>query len=292
MLDSLDLARLRVEHAERNTGFGEAVNRAVATTRTPLVLVLNSDVEARSDFLAPLLDAMRRDPRLASISPAGNTLAGYDLSRYPRLHGYVPACALWGYAFLLRRAAFGEVGGFDRAFGRGFYEDSDLSRRLLEKGWRLGVHPEAELFHEIHGSFEAVADYREIVGRSRELYFERWPGARRRLLLATGSETLAQLPAVLLRELEEVLRQGGEVQWLHTGPPRELLALPMRSAPLRLASAVRQILSRRRKGGRHEFTDLRISERCPRLGASALVRLARWLGIDVVGYRDTRRRTG
>src|SRR5262245_61963896 len=153
MPDALRPPRLRVVHAAQNTGFGEAVNRAVASTRTPLVLVLNSDIEARGDFLPPLLDAMQRDPRLASVSPAGNSLDGYELPRYPRTHGYVRAFALWGYAFLLRRAAFEEVGGFDRAFGRGYYEDSDLTRRLLDKGWSLGVHPDAELFHEVHGSF-------------------------------------------------------------------------------------------------------------------------------------------
>jgi GT2 family glycosyltransferase len=278
MLDGLRHPRLRVVHAATNTGFGEAVNRAVANTRTPLVLVLNSDVEARSDFLSPLLDAMARDPRLASVSPAGNSLAGYDLPRYPRTHGYVPAYALWGYAFLLRRSAFDEVGGFDRAFGRGYYEDSDLTRRLLEKGWRLGIHPDSDLFHEVHGSFKDVDDYREIVARNRELYFQRWPGARRQLLLVSGDTRLSDLPAELRAELEDVLRKGGAVEWLHAGPARELLAIPMRSARLHLLPALRRMLGRRRKA-RREFTDLWIAASCPALAAFALERLARYLGL-------------
>ena len=280
MLDSLSHPRLRVVHAAQNTGFGEAVNCAVRETRTPLVLVLNSDVEARGDFLAPLIDAMQRDPRLASVSPAGNSLSGYDLGRYPRVHGYVPAYALWGYAFLMRRSAFEEVGGFDRSFGRGFYEDSDLTRRLLEKDWRLGVHPDADLFHELHGTFKHVAEYREIVARNRAHYFERWPGARRQVLLATGPENLAELPAELRDEVREVLSGGGIVHWLHTGPSRELLALPMRSARLRIASAVRKILWRQRKG-RNEFTDLWISSGCPRVSARVLAFVGKRSGFDV-----------
>jgi hypothetical protein len=244
------------------------------------VLVLNSDIEARDDFLAPLLDAMQRDPRLASVSPAGNSLDGYELPRYPRLHGYVPAFALWGYAFLLRRAAFDEVGGFDRAFGRGYYEDSDLTRRLLEKGWHLGVHPDSELFHEVHGSFKDVEDYREIVGRNRAFYFERWPGARRQVLLATGDAGLESLPGEVRAELEDVLRRGGAVQWLHAGPPRALLAIPMRSARLRLLRVLRQILTRQRKG-RREYTDLWLAASCPPLATFALERAARYLGIAV-----------
>ena len=280
MLDSLRYPRLRVVHAEQNTGFGEAVNRAVASTRTPLVLVLNSDVEARGDFLSPLLDAMRRDPRLGSVSPAGNSLAGYDLGRYPCVHGYVPAYALWAYAFLVRRSAFDEVRGFDRSFGRGFYEDSDLSRRLLEKGWRLGIHPDAQLFHELHGSFKEVVEYREILARNRARYFERWPEATRQVLLVTGDQSLGELPAALRGEVEDVLRKGGAVQWLHAGAPRELLAIPMRSARLRLLPAARRILSRRRKR-RRQFTDLWIVDGSPPLAARALARLGRYLAIDV-----------
>jgi GT2 family glycosyltransferase len=280
MLDSLDHPRLRVVHSPENTGFGEAVNRAVRNTRTPLVLVLNSDVEARSDFLAPLLDAMRRDPRLASVSPAGNSLAGYPLDRYPRVHGYVPAYALWGYAFLIRRSAFEDVGGFDPVFGRGFFEDSDITRRLLEKGWGLGVHPDADLFHEIHGTFQDVADHRGVFARNRARYFERWPGARRQVLLVTGEETLAELPPAWADELRDVLRAGGGVQWLHTGPARELLAIPMRSGPLHVLPALRRIAARRRKG-RHEFTDLWLSARAPRARARALAVLARRSGMQV-----------
>jgi hypothetical protein len=280
MLDALRLPRLRVVHSAQNTGFGEAVNRAVRSTRTPLVLVLNSDVEATSDFLSPLLDAMRRDARLASISPAGNSLAGYDLPRYRRFHGYVPAYALWGYAFLLRRSAFDEVGGFDAAFGRGYYEDSDLTRRLLEKGWNLGVHTDAQLFHEVHGSFKDIADQHEIMGRNREFYLERWPAARRQVLLATGAGGLPALSPALVQELEDVLRHGGAVQWLHAGPPPELLALPMRSAPLRLGSALRSILKRHRKG-RREFSDLWLTGSCPALPALVLARLGHRFGMDV-----------
>jgi GT2 family glycosyltransferase len=279
MLDSLRHPRLRVVHAEHNAGFGESVNRAVASTRTPLVLVLNSDVEVRGDFLTPLQDAMRRDARLAAISPAGNTLEGYDLTRYPRLHGYIQAYLLYAYAFLLRRAAFDEVGGFDRSFGRGYYEDSDLSRRLLEKGWRLGIHPDAQLFHEIHGSFKEVTEHREIMKRNRARYLERWPEAARQVLLVTGDEQLRDLPS-LRGQVEEVLFKGGKVHWLHAGAPRELLAIPMRAERLHLVSAVRQVLTRWRKG-RGERTQVWITEGAPALAAGALTRMCRSLGIDV-----------
>ena len=44
--------------------------------------------------------------------------------------GYIETHRLQGHAFLIRRDVFEEVGGFDAAFGRGYYEDVDLGRRL------------------------------------------------------------------------------------------------------------------------------------------------------------------
>lgn len=114
LLVSLAHPRLRVVRSERNLGYGGAVNLGLAQCRAPLVLQLNSDVETRDDFLAPLGAA-------------------------------IPTNHLSGYAFLIRRSVFDAVGGFDPAYGRGYFEDTDLSRRILRTGAWLGVHPDTDL---------------------------------------------------------------------------------------------------------------------------------------------------
>jgi GT2 family glycosyltransferase len=280
MLDSLVDPRLAVHHESRNTGFGEAVNRAFARTSSRYVLVLNSDVEVLDDFVSPLAHALDADERLAAVSPSGNELQGYDLDRYLRRAGCVESHSLWAYAFLVRRRAFEEVGGFDRAYGRGFFEDVDISRRLVDKGWWLAVHPDARVRHERHGSFAGVDEYREVFGRNRDLYFGRYPEARRQVLQVTGDVSLQALPAELRRELDLALRRGGAVWWLHRGAPPRLPALPLRSARFGLLRALGMIARRRRKG-RREFTDLWILEGAPRFGAALLARSARRAGVAV-----------
>jgi GT2 family glycosyltransferase len=256
MLDALPYSRVSVHHAPANRGFGASVNQAVARSDAPLVLVLNSDTEASEDFLPPLRAALDADPGLAGVNPAGNMFARYDLGRYARQPGgYVRLHKLLGFGFLIRRRAFEQVGGFDdAAFGRGYDDDTDLSRRLVARGWRLGVHPEARLFHAVGGSFGRSPEVRDLILSNRLVYHNRYPEARRNVLLLTGARPLEGLPAGVLQALERVVEGGGKAHWVTSEPTPRLPWLEMSSHPARLGAVVR--LMRR---GRRRF-DKRISD--------------------------------
>jgi GT2 family glycosyltransferase len=281
MLDALALPRLRVHHAERNTGFGDAVNRALQRTSSELVLVLNSDVEASSDFVSPLLDAMQGDRELAALTPAGNTFAGYRLDRYALRSGCVVTHNLYAYAFLVRRAAFDAVGRFDPAFGLGYFEDSDLSRKLLRAGWWIGICPRSQLQHAIHGSFGKGPAVSELMTRNRALYAERYPEALRNLLVVSGRTHLAELPSAVRRELESFLAEGGHVRWLTRAPLRDLPALEVRGARGGLAGLVR-MLQRHRSRERRRFSQFWVVRDAP---ATARLVLPAWAAADTTPLR-------
>jgi GT2 family glycosyltransferase/2-polyprenyl-3-methyl-5-hydroxy-6-metoxy-1,4-benzoquinol methylase len=80
------------------------------------------------------------------------TTAFYDTD-----HGQFDAVeevpAFCGAAVLLRRSALEEVGAFDGSFFM-YYEDTDLSLRMRQHGWRLVYNPEARVRH--HHSATAV----------------------------------------------------------------------------------------------------------------------------------------
>jgi GT2 family glycosyltransferase len=279
MLDELRLPRLHVVHATENTGFGDAVNHGVARTKTPFLLVLNSDVEARDDFLSPLVEAMLKDDRLAAVTPGGNTYRRYDLSRYTRRSGCVVTHNLSAYAFLLRRRAFVEVGGFDVRFGLGFYEDLDLSRRLLAKDWWIGIRPDTDLHHEVHGSFRNLPRFREILEENRVRYLDRHSGAYRQILLVTGACSHEALPGDLRRELEAVFLGGGEAHWISRGGDTPLPALEMRRSGAGAVAALR--LYRRRQRKRRPLSELWITNDASRRVTAVLTRLALRAGLSV-----------
>jgi len=271
--------KLRVVRSDANLGYGGSVNLGVASCRAPLVLQLNSDVEAGSDFLAPLVAALAADPKLAALNPAGNTYRRYDLARYAKRGTCVVTNHLSGYAFLIRRSVFDAVGGFDPAFGLGYFEDTDLSRRILRTGCWLGVHPDTVLHHESHGSFSLRPERRAVLEANRLRYHERWPAARRQVLLATRTARGSELPRSLVDEAWGVLDGGGSIWWVSPESPRELLALGMRGDRMGVLRGARR-LRKQRADPFKRFTQLWLSADVPPIPASMLRAAARSAAIE------------
>lgn len=193
-----------------------SVNEAVSRSDASFVLILNSDTMASEDFLPLLCAAMAADPQLAVIIPAGNDYARDNLDRYMREPGgYIRTHRLRGHAFLIRRHVFLEIGGFDSAFGRGYYEDIDLGRRLDLRGWHLGVHPGASIQHEGGGSFGRGKYYKELVKRNRSLYFSRYPNASLNVLLLSSNCPLAHFPRIFLMRLITCFAKAVMLTGLH-----------------------------------------------------------------------------
>ena len=238
MLDQLTYECVRVHHSVKNQGFGLSVNEAISRSNATYVLVLNSDTKLSEDFLPILCAAMEADPKLAVIIPSGgNYYSSYDFDRYPRqLGGYILTHRLRGFAFLIRRDVFQKMGGFDPLFGRGYYEDIDLGRRLDQLGWRMGVHPNATIYHKGGSSFGRGLSYMKLVRHNRNLYFTRYPNAKRNILLFSDSMPLDRLPANLLNEVELIFRAGGYVHWLTDKPVPQIwcIHMPNRSTSLRV----------------------------------------------------------
>lgn len=277
MLDGLRFPRVEVHHGLENVGFGRTVNGGIAGTRSEFVLVLNSDVHAHDDFLKPMIDALIGDPRLAAVSPVAHASARADLSRFRACRDVVPTYTLRGFAFLVRRSAFDEVGGFDPIFQRGYYEDTDLSRRFIENHWRLGVVPAAELGHDGHGSFKAVAGVAELRDRNRRIYLARHPGARQRILLVSG-DLRGQNDSVREAARNRV-STGATLEWHSATPLGDLPAIEIRvghHSPLR---TLRRLVRKRGRDPRR-FTELWLAGRLGR-DAAVLERTARLLGIGV-----------
>lgn len=243
MLDGLSYQQLHIHHAPENQGYGRSVNELVARSNADLVLVLNSDTEVRENFLPLLCKAFGVDQELAVINPVFDNFFRYKVERYQRqAGGYITTYRFKGYAFLVRRDLFLALGGFDAQFGRGYYEDTDFGRRLARQGWRMGVHPDAYIYHKGGASFGRGWSYFVLMERNRALYFSRYPETYQSILMVSGEYTLAELPARLSEALEHVLRQGGGVHWLTPVPLPQLSCYPMRNSPASFRVIVKQLM--------------------------------------------------
>jgi O-antigen biosynthesis protein len=194
-----------------NVGFGAANNQGAARARGRYVVFLNDDAFVHDGWLAPLLERVEGDERVGAVGPmllnpdGSLQCAGALLSRSgsvvcygeddsPERPEYRLARVvdfLAGACLLVRRRAFNEVGGFDTAYGLGYYEDADLCLALAARGYCSVYEPGSRVTH-IRG--RPGADLLLLALRNRALFERRW----RRVL---ASRPLAPLAASQRRML-------------------------------------------------------------------------------------------
>ncbi len=177
--DSLDfLARnhptVGTIRLDRNYGFAEGYNRALAEVDAECFVLLNSDVEVTEGWLAPLVDVLENDASVAAVAPkllalaspdhfeyAGAAGGFIDILGYPFCRGRIlstierdegqydtPREVFWasGAAFCCRAKVFRELGGFDADFFA-HMEEIDLCWRMQLAGYRIMAEPRSTVYH-------------------------------------------------------------------------------------------------------------------------------------------------
>ncbi len=80
-----------------------------------------------------------------------------------------------GACFAIGRAAFLELGGFDERFFM-YFEDADLCRRALARGWPVRFVPDARVRHIGGASSSEDYHFGPMHARSMRQYLEKWYG--------------------------------------------------------------------------------------------------------------------
>lgn len=165
---------VKIVALDRNYGFAGGYNKALEQIDTPYLLLLNSDVEVKEDYVTPLLHVLENDKEVAVVMPkimsqkrpemfeyAGAAGGLVDKLYYPYCRGRVlgkverdngqydaPAEIFWasGAAFLIRADLYREFGGFEEEFFA-HCEEIDLCWRLKKGGYKIMYEPSARVFH-------------------------------------------------------------------------------------------------------------------------------------------------
>lgn len=191
------LGRIRVIDAGGNIGFGAACNHGACEARGEILLFLNPDTRFVAGSLSGWITEFASRPRSISapvmmqgrreevwnsgrtISPIGILLRNlvpsvHFWSWYTRLF---PSDWVSGAAFMIRRADFVEVGGFDERFFL-YYEDVDLCRRAQQRGLSIDKSRRAVFDHRGGLSHISRAGQKQAYFRSQDLYIGTYYGQR------------------------------------------------------------------------------------------------------------------
>jgi N-acetylglucosaminyl-diphospho-decaprenol L-rhamnosyltransferase len=164
---------------DRPASLSTNLNRGIAATTAPWLVVANPDAVADPDAVDTLLQfgaahsragvvgprlctadgelqpsrrrfptvsgtVVRRTPLRYVLKPQQRQRSHYLLDEEP--HGPVPADWMLGAFLLLRRSMLHELGGFDEGF-RLYGEDIDLCYRAAKGGWERWYVPAATVVH-------------------------------------------------------------------------------------------------------------------------------------------------
>lgn len=191
--------RLRAILNPVNLGYARASNIGAAAAKTPYLLFLNNDTEARPGWLEPLLAVAETDPRVGAVGskllfpngtiqhagvgifndqPYGDPFVARHLhyaqpENSPGANVAMTYPVLTAASLLIPAPIFRETGGFDEGFWNG-YEDVDLCFKISHTGRVLVYQPASVLVHhESQSGPERFSKTRQNVERLNARWLER-----------------------------------------------------------------------------------------------------------------------
>lgn len=213
-LKSIDDVRVKIIFSDINSGFAKSSNKGIIASKGRYIFLLNPDTIVIKDCIRKLVTYMETLPKAGAVGPRmwwdrDKTLqspeiimpspledikhslavvpafAGLILRHYAKKnrHFYTATVPFQvgmipGAALLTTRAVIEKVGLLDEGYPL-YFEDADWSRRVLSKGFKLYLAPDAEICHFIsqsarHCQGEAANKFRYSESLYRARYYNRF----------------------------------------------------------------------------------------------------------------------
>ncbi len=199
---------------ENNVGFGPACNQAVQATKGTEyesydVFLLNNDTRLVFDSLYFLRQALYSFDEIGAVGSVSNyagnkqqidvtfdTVEEYikygEKMNQPMENPCLERVRLSGFAMLIRRSVWDEVGGFDEDFAPGYFEDDALSMEILRRGYRLKVVRNSFIYHAGSQSF-IKTDYQKLLTEHHQLFIQKYGFDILKYAYASGT-VISQIP--------------------------------------------------------------------------------------------------
>jgi O-antigen biosynthesis protein len=166
-----------------NRGLSSARNTGMQAAAGEIVAYTDDDARPDSDWLTYLAFMFMTTNHAAvggpNIPPPGDGPVAECVANAPGgpLHvlltdeeaEHLPGCNL-----AIRKARLESIGGFDPRF-RVAGDDVDVCWRLQQRGWTLGFHPGAMVWHHRRGSLRTYWNQQQGYGKAEALLERKWP---------------------------------------------------------------------------------------------------------------------
>ncbi|KAI8114398.1 hypothetical protein M9434_002523 [Picochlorum sp. BPE23] len=178
-------------------GYSFSCNKGAEMARGSVLLFANNDMMVSNGAVGALINTLVTYPKAGIAGPlflgqrdiqefggviynqagAANAFRGY--TRVPKqllmAHqvDYISAACI-----AVEKEIFVKLGGFDTAYGRGYYEDTDLAMAMRNVGLRVVLQPFAVVYHQEGNTFGADSkEKRLLMSKNRQIFREKWKDA-------------------------------------------------------------------------------------------------------------------
>jgi GT2 family glycosyltransferase len=150
-----------IQHAS-NMRFATACNTGVKRASGEVVILLNSDVAPRKDFLEPLIKHFKNsevfsigckeiekkgDREIISGRTEGKFERGFLIHWRPKNQESQDTLWTFGGSMAVDRRKYLKLGGMDKLYSPAYWEDNDLCWRASQKGWKMIFEKDAVVYH-------------------------------------------------------------------------------------------------------------------------------------------------
>jgi len=199
-------SRVKYLKTDRNLGYGAGNNLGVSHAKGEYIFILNPDTKIISGKIDSLVDFANKIKKAGAIAPIllnknnipyklqGMSVltpkrAIFSLSFLVKLfprnrinmeyfqiprnrNKTIEREVVPGTAFIIKKSLFEKVGRFDENFFL-YFEEYDLCKRLIDKGYKNYIIPEVNISHEWGASTKLINNKDNYFMKSRYLYFSK-----------------------------------------------------------------------------------------------------------------------
>ncbi len=130
-----------------NVGVARAWNMGAMLAEGEYLCFSNDDVELGEGALERLIEVMASSEEIGQVGPRGGKYRGAFAQRKVGVNSIEEADEISGFFFVMKRKVFDLVGGFDVAFTPAGYEETDMSFKIRNIGYKCLIVPHLNIEH-------------------------------------------------------------------------------------------------------------------------------------------------